>query len=90
MRVAIGTSRLVAVSCLLLLGCGSARADPLVEGPWCAVYYGRGSGVPRCDFQTLEQCRSEVIAGNRGLCNINPRWSPPPQLPRRRHAAKHH
>jgi hypothetical protein len=27
-----------------------------------------------CSMRTLEMCRQEVIAGNRGFCNPNPRW----------------
>jgi hypothetical protein len=25
-------------------------------------------------MRSLEMCRQEVIAGNRGFCNPNPRW----------------
>jgi hypothetical protein len=27
-----------------------------------------------CSMRSLEMCRQEVIAGNRGFCNPNPRW----------------
>jgi hypothetical protein len=41
-----------------------------------------------CSMRTLEMCRQEVIAGNRGFCNPNPRWQGNPagvrQSPTRR------
>jgi hypothetical protein len=27
-----------------------------------------------CSMPSLEMCRQEVIAGNRGFCSPNPRW----------------
>jgi hypothetical protein len=44
------------------------------EGPWCAVT-NRGISVEDCSMRSLEMCRQEVIAGNRGFRNPNPRWS---------------
>jgi len=51
------------------------RASSAYEGPWCALSdIGRGVMQENCSMRTLEMCRQEVIAGNRGLCNPNPRW----------------
>jgi len=68
------------------------RASQAYEGPWCALSdIGGGVIQENCSMRTLEMCRQEVIAGNRGFCNPNPRWqgnptgvrqSPPPQAPR--------
>jgi len=35
-----------------------------------------GGGVMQetCSMRNLEMCRQEVIAGNGGFCNPNPRW----------------
>jgi hypothetical protein len=44
------------------------------EGPWCALT-NRGVLVEDCSMRSLEMCRQLVIAGNRGFCNPNPRWS---------------
>ena len=42
------------------------------EAPWCAVL-GMGKGVYwDCQYATFEECRPNVLAGNRGWCNPNP------------------
>ena len=47
-------------------------------GPWCAMQsIGHGSITENCSMQSFEQCRLEVIAGNRGWCQPNPRWAGP-------------
>jgi hypothetical protein len=58
-------------------------ASQAYEGPWCAVT-NVGRGVhENCSMRTFEMCRLEVIAGNRGFCNPNPRWLAAQQGPRR-------
>jgi hypothetical protein len=43
--------------------------------PWCAVVsVGNGGVVEDCQYRTLEECVPNVLAGNRGFCNMNPRW----------------
>ena len=45
------------------------------EAPWCAVVaVGSGTVTWDCHYQTFEECAPNVIAGNRGFCNRNPRW----------------
>jgi len=45
------------------------------EGPWCTSQpVGPGSVIEDCQYKSIERCRSEVIAGNRGVCVQNPRW----------------
>jgi Protein of unknown function (DUF3551) len=83
MRIAIPAALVVAA---LSLSANHASAS---EGPWCAVIsLGPGAIYEDCQYRTFEQCRPVVLAGNRGFCNINPRWvAPPPTKSRhRRHA----
>lgn len=43
------------------------------EAPWCAVTSG-GEGDMHwdCQYRSIEECRPNVLAGNRGWCNPNP------------------
>lgn len=42
------------------------------EAAWCAVV-GLGKGVHwDCQYRSFEECRPNVLAGNRGWCNPNP------------------
>jgi hypothetical protein len=51
------------------------RASHAYEGPWYALSdIGGGVIQGNCSMRSLEMCRQEVIAGNRGFCNPNPRW----------------
>jgi hypothetical protein len=49
-------------------------ANAVYQGPWCSVETGRGSGYYNCRMRTFEECRLEVVAGNRGFCTQNPNW----------------
>jgi len=43
------------------------------EHPWCAVIQNSTESVYwDCQYSSIEQCRSTVLAGNRGWCNPNP------------------
>jgi hypothetical protein len=53
------------------------RASRAYEGPWCAVQNIGHAVTYNCSMRTLEMCVQEVIAGNRGFCNPNPRYSGP-------------
>ena len=56
----------------LLLGAGPASAR-YPEAPWCAVVsLGTGNVYWDCRYSSFEQCRPNVLAGNRGFCNVNP------------------
>src|SRR6516164_5424511 len=60
------------------------RPSGAYQGPWCAgTSRGAGSFVYNCSMRTLEQCVSEVIAGNRGFCNPNPYYRGPEAAPPR-------
>jgi len=40
------------------------------ESPWCAV--SKDGDHWHCQYRSLEECRPNVVAGNRGFCNPNP------------------
>jgi len=45
--------------------------------PWCAVYnLGWGDAQWECDYDSIEACRPNILAGNRGFCNPNPAYGP--------------
>ena len=48
------------------------------EPPWCAfIAVAQGSVYEDCQYYSFEACRSVVLAGNRGFCNHNPRYTGP-------------
>jgi Protein of unknown function (DUF3551) len=45
------------------------------SAPWCAVVdTGWDNMEEECIYNSIEECRPHVIAGNRGFCSENPRW----------------
>lgn len=43
------------------------------DAPWCAVIdYGDGGVSWQCDYRSFEECYPNVIAGNKGFCEVNP------------------
>ena len=52
--------------------------------PWCAVT-SRGDGDMHwdCNYRSIEACRPNVLAGNRGWCNPNPYFVAAPTEVRR-------
>jgi hypothetical protein len=68
---------------------GPASAQIRGNAPWCAVIsVGTGSVVWDCQYASIEACRPNVIAGNRGFCNHNPgyaaAWEPVRKRAKRR------
>jgi hypothetical protein len=63
---------MAAVAAVILL---DTHASQAYEGQWCAVT-NRGGGTVswNCSMRSFDMCVQEVIAGNRGFCNPNPRW----------------
>jgi Protein of unknown function (DUF3551) len=60
------------VSAVLVFGLQPAAA---YEAPWCAVIaVGTGNMYWDCQYRSIEECRPNVLAGNRGFCNPNPRF----------------
>jgi hypothetical protein len=66
------TLTLAATGAAMLLNIPAGNAA--YGGPWCAVETGRGTGYYNCRMRTFEECRLEVVAGNRGFCTQNPNW----------------
>ncbi len=66
------------------------------DAPWCAVIsLGTGEVYWDCEYRTIEECVPNVIAGNRGFCNLNPAAGPPaitrrPPRPHYRRRHRHH
>jgi hypothetical protein len=70
---------LTAVTVLFVLQASPSRAEYSREAPWCAVMeIGAGDVEWDCQYYSVAACAPNVIAGNRGFCAINPRYSPPP------------
>ena len=66
------------------------RPASATEGPWCAfINLGNSSTYEDCQYRSIEECRRNVISGNRGFCNHNPRWvDAPAAKPRKRNAQR--
>jgi len=59
---------------------------------WCAmISVGTGNVIEDCRYRTLEECVPNVLAGNRGTCNPNPRWegATAPLVKHRPHRKRH-
>ena len=57
------------------------------EAPWCAVTSG-GDGDMHwdCQYRSIEECRPNVLAGNRGWCNPSPYFVAPYRPTEYRHS----
>jgi Protein of unknown function (DUF3551) len=79
---------MIAVSVLEAALCFDIPASQAYgDAPWCAVYSGDGAKWD-CQYRTFEECRPNVLAGNRGWCNPNPYIVPKPvgaRTQRKRH-----
>jgi Protein of unknown function (DUF3551) len=67
----------IALAAALIAAALSFSAKPAsAEGPWCAVIgIGTDAVYEDCQYWSFEQCRPNVLAGNRGFCNLNPRFA---------------
>ena len=73
----------LATLAVLLFVTQPAAAD-YYGAPWCAVVaMGDGDMQWDCEYRTIEECRPNVLAGNRGWCNPNP-YRPTEQQPNRK------
>ena len=66
----------IALAAALTVAALSFSANPShAEAPWCAIIgLGPGSVYEDCQYSSFERCRQNVLAGNRGFCNPNPRY----------------
>jgi hypothetical protein len=61
------------VAASLCLQVSASQAQYYGDAPWCAVLQiGTGSVTWHCYYRTVEECVPNVLAGNRGSCNLNP------------------
>jgi hypothetical protein len=52
---------------------GSPSNYAFGDAPWCAITtLGRGDVYLDCQYRTVQECVPNVIAWNRGFCNLNP------------------
>jgi hypothetical protein len=84
MKFAIALAALAAAVCF-----GVPAAWAVGDAPWCAVInLGAGDVYWDCEYRTVEECVPNVLAGNRGFCNLNPE-GPGPSAPHRVAHAPH-
>ena len=81
----------VAIAAAAAVGFVGLQPAKASNAPWCAVTnYGNGSMYWDCQYSSIEQCRPNVLAGNRGWCNPNPYFvqyaAAPNKHSRKRHA----
>ena len=69
----------VMLAAALILAAMSLSPRPAAasgDAPWCAlISLGEDAVYEDCRYRTFEDCRPNVIAGNRGFCNVNPRFT---------------
>ena len=74
-------SKLLFVTAALAVTMSAAPAPSRASGgnaPWCAIIdYGDGGVSRECVYRSFEECYPNVIAGNKGSCNVNPYGSGP-------------
>ncbi len=81
---------IVGAAALLCLGMPSSHAG-YGDAPWCAVMnIGTGEMYWDCQYQTFDACVPNVIAGNRGFCNVNPTYRPAAAAPASHYVRRHH
>ena len=71
----------------LSLTASAANAAGWRHEPWCAVFE-YDDVTWDCSYHTFAECYPNVIAGNKGFCNVNPTWQPSSASGRR--AKRHH
>jgi len=88
-RIALSAAALAAVLCF---GVAQSRAQTYGDAPWCAVTEnGAGEFEHDCEYSSIQECSPNVIAGNRGYCQMNPYYRPVPGPgPYRHHRHRHH
>ena len=85
MRIALPIAAIAAIVCL---DAPSSHAQITGNAPWCAVMeIGAGEVERDCAYYSLRECTPNVIAGNRGFCQMNPYYREAPG--RRVHRGSH-
>ena len=69
-RVAIAARSMLLATVIVLAASVSGRHPAKAyEAPWCAVI---SEGYWDCQYRSIEECRPNILAGNRGWCNPSP------------------
>jgi hypothetical protein len=56
----------------------AGQAQTYGEAPWCAVVSPTDGNIQwDCYYHSAAECAPNVIAGQRGFCNVNPYWTGP-------------
>jgi Protein of unknown function (DUF3551) len=89
MRHRLAAAAIIA-GAIALSGPASAYVVRGAEAPWCAIM-NMGTGVVHedCSYASLEACRPNILAGNRGFCNPNPAYRGAVVVEHRRHHRRH-
>lgn len=81
--------RLIFAAIAALAGVFFGLQPAKAEAPWCAVItIGEDSVIWDCRYRSVEECRPNVLAGNRGFCNPNPYFAVGPT--KYKHSRKRH
>ena len=67
---------------------GTSSGQAYGDAPWCAVVDRKGEVYWDCQYRTFEACYPNVIAGDRGFCNLNP-WPGPSNPVAYKHQKQH-
>ena len=88
MRPVLAFAAVSAVAAALFANISVPRAQD-GNSPWCAmVNTGFDNVSEMCIFQTFEECRPFVLAGNRGFCEENRRYTGVPVKHQRKRRVK--
>jgi len=77
-KTMLAKSTVAAIALAAVMSCQmpAAHAAAWRDNPWCAVIdYGDGGVTWECNYRSVEECYPNVIAGNKGSCNLNPAGS---------------
>jgi len=90
MRIALAIAGLAAMICL---DAAPSQAQIYGHAPWCAVTEAGAGEVQRdCEYYSIQECTPNVIAGNRGFCQMNPYYvaEPGPVVRHRPYRRRYH
>jgi hypothetical protein len=77
---------MAAATIMAVMSFGGRPAQAYGDAPWCAVIsVGWGEMHWECEYNSIEACRPNVLAGNRGFCNPNPAYRGPKRHDMQRH-----
>jgi hypothetical protein len=77
-RITMGKILVSAIAAAVAAGAlaSAATTGYAAEQPWCVIYGGAQGDFTNCQMRTFDECRQEMIAGNRGSCFPNPWYRP--------------